>query len=191
METGHVSIKQFSSLFCFSAFCFLVYPPSPHLLPLLCIFLAVYVGFAFFFYLPLSFFLPSFLASFSTPPLIFLYPVLSSSVTPRSQWVWLRGECGAPPLSLAIKAMPTPRLHMSSRPSKRGGVLLIRSVWRSANTLHATSVHVSAHVLAACMFFFLFKLFFGCLCVIGQKMSTIPPSLTHIIGPTKECIKAF
>lgn len=55
------------------------------------------------------------------------------SVALRSQWVWLRVECGAPPLSLVIKAMPSPRLHMSSRPSKRGDVLLIRSVSCSAN----------------------------------------------------------
>lgn len=76
------------------------------------------------------------------PPL----PTLSSSLSVlfclslRSQWVWLRGECGVPPLSLAIKAMPTPRLHMSSRPSKRGGVLLIRS----APTFHAKRPSVYA-----------------------------------------------
>lgn len=57
----------------------------------------------------------------------------------RSQWVWLRAEWGVPPLSRAIKAMPTPRLHMSSRPSKRGGVLLIRSVSRIANTTRQMS----------------------------------------------------
>lgn len=66
-------------------------------------------------------------------PLLLSYS-LSPSLSLRSQWVWLRAEWGVPPLSLAIKAMPTPRLHMSSCPSKRGGVLLIRSVSLSANT---------------------------------------------------------
>lgn len=70
---------------------------------------------------------------------------VSVSLSLRLQWVWLRGECGVPRLSLAIKAMPTPRLHMSSRPSKRGGVLLIRSVSRNTNTPPSSTpnVHLS------------------------------------------------
>lgn len=79
----------------------------------------------------------------------FLCPPLSLSL--RSQWVWLRGECGVPPPSLAIKAMPTPRLHMSSHLSKRGGVLLIRSVSHNTNTPRQMSICLciclSAHLL--------------------------------------------
>lgn len=74
------------------------------------------------------------------------------SISLRSQWVWLRAECGVPPLSLAIKAMPTPRLHMSSRPSKRGGVLLIRSVSRSANTPCQASICLCMFWLHICCF---------------------------------------
>lgn len=74
-----------------------------------------------------------------------LPPALSLHLSLRSQWVWLRAECRVPPLSLAIKAMPTPRLHMSSRPSKRGGVVLIRSVSCSSNTPRHTSIHLSLH----------------------------------------------
>lgn len=86
---------------------------------------------------------------------------VSVSLSLRLQWVWLRGECGVPRLSLAIKAMPTPRLHMSSRPSKRGGVLLIRSVSRNTNTpplLHAKrpSVRCTFRLLTCC---------FGCHCL--------------------------
>ena len=93
------------------------------------------------------------------PPPLSLSPSLSLPL--RLQWVWLRGECGVPRLSLAIKAMPTPRLHMSSRPSKRGGVLLIRSVSCNTNTpplLHAKrpSVRCMFRLLTCC---------FGCHCL--------------------------
>lgn len=80
------------------------------------------------------------------------YPYPISRLSLRLQWVWLRGECGVPPLSLAIKAMPTPRLRMSSRPSKRGGVLLIRSVSRNTNTPRQTSMCRCMFWLHTCCF---------------------------------------
>lgn len=76
----------------------------------------------------------------------------SLSLPLRSQWVWLRGACGAPPLSLAIKAMPTPRLHMSSHQSKRGDVLLSRSVSRSANASTLTFVCPCFGWTSVCLF---------------------------------------
>lgn len=100
----------------------------------------------------LFFFLSLFLAPPANSFSLFLCPILSLRLSLRSQWVWLRGECGVPPLSLAIKAMPTPRLHMSSRPSKRGGVLLIRSVSRNANTPRQTSICRCMFWLLTCCF---------------------------------------
>lgn len=156
----------FSPLFCFS----FSSPPhlnfSPSLAP--CTLLSLFLAFCISSTLDLSLYvLHSFASLFfflllfsghSYPSChLFPCPVLSLGLSLRSQWVWLRGECGVPPLSLAIKAMPTPRLHMSSRPSKRGGVLLIRSVSRNANTPRQTSI-------CRCMFWL--PLF---VCVIGKK----------------------
>lgn len=120
-----------------------------------------YVLHFFFFFFCLSY------SFFPTPPAnsfsLFIYPIFSSSLSLRSQWVWLRGECGVPPLSLAIKAMPTPRLHMSSRPSKRGGVLLIRSVSHNANTPRQLSICRCMFWLHACCFVCLLSV-----CVTGK-----------------------
>lgn len=135
------------------------------LLPLyFLVFCTMFCIFFFFFCLSYSF--------FPTPPAnsfsLFIYPIFSSSLSLRSQWVWLRGECGVPPLSLAIKAMPTPRLHMSSRPSKRGGVLLIRSVSHNANTPRQLSICRCMFWLHACCFVCLLSL------CHWQNMSIIP-----------------
>lgn len=134
----------FSPLFCFSFSSLLIISPSLYIavsfsmpsacLPLypfiFCLFslcinwllLSVFCIYCLYF----SFWLYLLTSSRPLPTLPSLFSVLFC-LSLRSQWVWLRGECGVPPLSLAIKAMPTPRLHMSSRPSKRGGVLPIRS----------------------------------------------------------------
>lgn len=134
------------------------------LLPLY--FLVFCTMFCIFFFFCLSY------SFFPTPPAnsfsLFIYPIFSSSLSLRSQWVWLRGECGVPPLSLAIKAMPTPRLHMSSRPSKRGGVLLIRSVSHNANTPRQLSICRCMFWLHACCFVCLLSL------CHWQNMSIIP-----------------
>jgi len=148
-EIIHVS---FFSLFCSSCFLswfcidaisifmfFLLPPPFFFAISFFCLllfspFFGICNDFAFLcFHFHLFLFPRLFLISMPTP-LLFSVIFYSSFFSLRSQWMWLRGECRAPLLRHVIKAMPTPRLHMSSHQSKRGGVLLIRSVSCNANT---------------------------------------------------------
>ena len=120
---------DYSCFFFSPVFCFSLSSLAPCLLPSLSsIFSPLYnLAFCIFFRSVFCILFPPPVNSLSLS-LSLSVPFCSLRLSLRSQWVWLRAECGVPPLSLAIKAMPTPRQRMSSLPSKRGGDLLIRSV---------------------------------------------------------------